>query len=98
MENAQSGQFKRCSQTGGRMGEFLRKHAQSPAAPLVQQYAAFAEAVQRRESDGLVTKLHDLFAGPLMHNVHVLWDNESNAYYLKNAVDLSGKRLRTSST
>ncbi len=77
----------------GECAEFLKQHAQSPAAPLVQQYAAFAEAVQRRESDGLVTKLHDLFAGPLMHDVHVLRDNESNAYYLKNAVDLSGKRF-----
>ncbi len=77
----------------GECSEFLKKYAQSPAAPLVQQYAAFAEAMQRRESDGLVTKLHDLFAGPLMHNVHVLWDNESNTYYLKNAVDLSGKRF-----
>ena len=59
----------------------------------MQQYAAFAEAVQRRESDGLMTKLHDLFAGPLMHNVHVVWDNDGNAYYLRKAVDLSGKHF-----
>jgi hypothetical protein len=75
----------------GECGEFLKKNPHSPAASLVQQYSSFAEAVLRRESDGLISKLRELFGGPLMHNVQVVRDRDGNAYYLKHAVDLSGK-------
>jgi hypothetical protein len=43
------------------------------------------------KADGLVSKLHELFGGPLMQDVHLIWDNDGNAYYLKGAADFSGK-------
>jgi hypothetical protein len=87
------GDFAELRKRVAECGEFLKKNPHSPAAAVVQQYSSFAEAVLRRDSDGLVGKLRDLFGGPLMKDVQVVRDREGNAYYLKNAVDLSGKTV-----
>jgi len=84
----------------GECDEFNKKYHGSPIQPLVQRYSFFCSAIVRREegeggnkAEGLVSKLRELYSGPLMQDVSVIWDKEGTAYYLKKEVDFSGQNV-----
>jgi hypothetical protein len=77
---------------------YLTVHEKSPYAKVVREYVTYLEAIHRRaegpdgdSDEGVNFKLHHLFSGPLMDDVHILKSKKGEVFYLRKEVSFSGK-------